>query len=135
MIPNHPNGPLVNLQLHHLYQSSFSLGDDVHQPLKEELHSTVFNFWPEWLFIFGVTLVWTLVTLLPKIGDCPRGYLGPGGKHEYGKYVNCTGGEKFRVDLKTRRKFSIHSRYGWISGPKNSRNYAYVWRSNMPRCL
>lgn len=41
--------------------------------------------------IFIVTS-WLLITFVPKLTDCPRGYIGPGGKHEHGKYTNCTGG-------------------------------------------
>jgi hypothetical protein len=71
------------------------LGNDVHQPLKQELKNTVFNFWKQWLCIICITAIWLLITLVPKIGDCPRGYLGPGGKHHYKKYENCTGGKLF----------------------------------------
>jgi heparan-alpha-glucosaminide N-acetyltransferase len=42
-----------------------------------------------------MTVAWVLITFIPKFDNCPRGYLGPGGKHEHGKYQNCTGG-KFR---------------------------------------
>jgi len=73
------------------------LGGDVHQPLREELNNTVFHFWPQWLSIFIITAVWLLVTLVPKIGNCPRGYLGPGGKHYYRRYENCTGGKRFLI--------------------------------------
>lgn len=61
--------------------------------MKEELFNTVFHFWPQWLAIMGVTLTWILATFIPQIDGCPRGYLGPGGKHQNGKYENCTGGE------------------------------------------
>ena len=136
MNPNRHSGPSVKLSLNHLYSPlSVSLGDDVHQPLKEELRSTVFNFWPQWLFIMGVTLVWTLVTLVSKIDGCPRGYLGPGGKHEYKKYENCTGGKKSRADLETRGNVLIHFRRCWISRSSNSWKCAYVRFSNMPRYL
>jgi heparan-alpha-glucosaminide N-acetyltransferase len=40
-----------------------------------------------------MTLVWILITFLPKFENCPSGYLGPGGKHDHGKYQNCTGGK------------------------------------------
>jgi heparan-alpha-glucosaminide N-acetyltransferase len=73
------------------------LGNDVHQPLRQELNNTVFYFWQQWLCIFLITLAWLLITLVPKIGDCPRGYLGPGGKHYYRKYENCTGGKRFII--------------------------------------
>ena len=31
-------------------------------------------------------------------GGCPRGYLGPGGLHDGGKYEKCTGGVTGAVD-------------------------------------
>jgi heparan-alpha-glucosaminide N-acetyltransferase len=34
-----------------------------------------------------------MITFIPKLEGCPRGYIGPGGKHEYGRYQNCTGGK------------------------------------------
>lgn len=67
-------------------------GNDVHQLHRVELINTVFHFWPQWFFILLITLAWILLTFFPKFGDCPRGYLGPGGKHEQGRYQNCTGG-------------------------------------------
>jgi hypothetical protein len=33
-----------------------------------------------------MTVAWVLITFIPKFDNCPRGYLGPGGKHEHGKY-------------------------------------------------
>jgi heparan-alpha-glucosaminide N-acetyltransferase len=45
-----------------------------------------------------MTLTWILITFIPKFENCPRGYLGPGGKHDHGVYENCTGG-KFRRDF------------------------------------
>lgn len=69
------------------------LGDDVNQPMRTELRNTLFNFWPQWLFIFLITLAWLFITFIPKLDGCPRGYIGPGGKHEHGRYQNCTGGK------------------------------------------
>jgi heparan-alpha-glucosaminide N-acetyltransferase len=42
-----------------------------------------------------------LITFVPKLSNCPRGYVGPGGKHEYGQYQNCTGG---KIDLVYQKK-------------------------------
>jgi heparan-alpha-glucosaminide N-acetyltransferase len=79
-----------------MFECRFYSGDDVHQPLRIELSNTVFHFWPQWLCILLVTLAWVLITLVPKLPNCPRGYLGPGGKHDHGRYENCTGGN-FRI--------------------------------------
>ncbi|CAF3119115.1 unnamed protein product [Rotaria socialis] len=80
------------------YSSQWPIGNDVRQALRIELSSTLFHFWPQWLFILLITLAWTLITFILKFDDCPRGYLGPGGKHEYGKYQNCTGGAAGYID-------------------------------------
>jgi heparan-alpha-glucosaminide N-acetyltransferase len=77
------------------------LGDDVHQPIRNELSNTVFHFWPQWFCIFFITLAWILITFVPKLSNCPRGYVGPGGKHEHGRYQNCTGG---KVDILLHKK-------------------------------
>ena len=60
--------------------------------MRSELKYTVLHYWPQWLIIFFAVLAWILVTFLPKFENCPRGYLGPGGKHDQGAYENCTGG-------------------------------------------
>jgi heparan-alpha-glucosaminide N-acetyltransferase len=78
------------------FNTVWFLGDDVHQPIKEELENTVLQFWRQWLCVLCITLAWILITFVPKLSNCPRGYVGPGGKHEYGKYQNCTGG---KIDL------------------------------------
>lgn len=74
----------------------FYLGNNVHQPAQNEFRKTVLQFWPQWLCIFFITLAWILITFVPKLSNCPRGYIGPGGKHEHGLYRNCTGG---KVDI------------------------------------
>jgi len=72
--------------------SEFPIGDDVHQPILAELNATVLQFWPEWLTICFIVLTWVLLTFIPSFENCESGYLGPGGKHKDGKYINCTGG-------------------------------------------
>jgi heparan-alpha-glucosaminide N-acetyltransferase len=69
------------------------LGDDVNQPIRDELSNTVFQFWPQWLCILFITVAWTLITFVPKLSNCPRGYVGPGGRHDHGRHQNCTGGK------------------------------------------
>lgn len=53
----------------------------------------VFRFWMQWLVVFLIIIVWLLTTFLLNVPNCPKGYLGPGGKHDHGKYQNCTGGK------------------------------------------
>ncbi|CAF0779451.1 unnamed protein product [Rotaria sp. Silwood1] len=75
-----------------LHSSQWPMSDNVYQPIRTELSNTVFQFWPQWLCILFITLSWILITFVPKLSNCPRGYVGPGGKHEHGRYTNCTGG-------------------------------------------
>ena len=76
-----------------------STGNDVHQPMREELRNTIFHYWSQWLCVLLITAAWILITFLPKLDDCPRGYVGPGGRHEHGQYENCTGG-RVSADIK-----------------------------------
>lgn len=58
------------------------------------------HFWPQWFIVLLLVLTWVLVTFLAEFKGCPKGYLGPGGKHDQGIYQNCTGGKlKQRRDL------------------------------------
>lgn len=68
-------------------------GDDDDRRIHVELVQTVFRFWSQWLCVILVITAWVLITFLLPVPDCPTGYLGPGGRHEHGKYFNCTGGE------------------------------------------
>ncbi|CAF0885010.1 unnamed protein product [Adineta ricciae] len=74
------------------HSSTWPIGDDVYQPISQELRNTVFQFWPEWICVTGIVIAWIMITFTPKIDGCPRGYIGPGGKHMHGMYRNCTGG-------------------------------------------
>ena len=53
----------------------------------------VFELKWHWLLVGIVLFVHACVTfLVPLPNGCPKGYLGPGGLHDGGKYFNCTGG-------------------------------------------
>jgi len=113
MIRIHHNGQLVKINFKNLLKDYFiSLGGDVHQPIRDELRNTVFQFWPQWFCIFLITLVWIFITFIPKLSNCPRGYIGPGGKHQHGLYQNCTGGKVY-IYLIENNKID-HYRYCWI---------------------
>ncbi|CAF1042345.1 unnamed protein product [Rotaria sordida] len=72
--------------------SQWPTGVNVYRPIRTELSNTILQFWPQWLCIHLIGVSWILVTFVPKLSNCPRGYVGPGGKHEHGRYINCTGG-------------------------------------------
>ncbi|XP_044303166.1 heparan-alpha-glucosaminide N-acetyltransferase isoform X4 [Varanus komodoensis] len=55
-------------------------------------------YWPQWLFMLVLEVVWLYITFLLNIPGCPRGYLGPGGIGNFGKYPNCTGGAAAYID-------------------------------------
>uniref|UniRef100_W5KB49 Si:dkey-192p21.6 n=1 Tax=Astyanax mexicanus TaxID=7994 RepID=W5KB49_ASTMX len=55
-------------------------------------------YWPEWLFIALLEVVWLCVTFLLPVPDCPTGYLGAGGIGDNGLYPNCTGGAAAYID-------------------------------------
>lgn len=48
--------------------------------------------WKQWVVIGVIILVHLLVIFGVKVPTCERGYLGPGGIHEYWRNENCTGG-------------------------------------------
>ncbi|XP_042340800.1 heparan-alpha-glucosaminide N-acetyltransferase isoform X2 [Plectropomus leopardus] len=55
-------------------------------------------YWPAWLFVLLLELVWLCLTFLLPVPDCPTGYLGPGGIGDFGLYANCTGGAAGYID-------------------------------------
>ncbi|XP_028915224.1 LOW QUALITY PROTEIN: heparan-alpha-glucosaminide N-acetyltransferase-like [Ornithorhynchus anatinus] len=55
-------------------------------------------YWPEWLIVAGLEILWLCLTFLLPVPGCPRGYLGPGGIGDDGKYPNCTGGAAAYID-------------------------------------
>ncbi|XP_066535965.1 heparan-alpha-glucosaminide N-acetyltransferase [Hoplias malabaricus] len=58
----------------------------------------VLLFWPEWIFILLLEVLWLCVTFLLPVPNCPTGYLGAGGIGDNGLYPNCTGGAAAYVD-------------------------------------
>lgn len=54
--------------------------------------------WVQWLIILAIVTTHTLITFLLPVPNCPTGYLGPGGYHNFGKSPNCTGGAAGYID-------------------------------------
>ncbi|XP_011501463.1 PREDICTED: heparan-alpha-glucosaminide N-acetyltransferase-like [Ceratosolen solmsi marchali] len=53
---------------------------------------------PQWIIAFFILLAHCVIIFLLPVPDCPKGYLGPGGRHDAGKYWNCVGGAAGYVD-------------------------------------
>uniref|UniRef100_A0A8B9S7M7 Heparan-alpha-glucosaminide N-acetyltransferase n=1 Tax=Apteryx owenii TaxID=8824 RepID=A0A8B9S7M7_APTOW len=58
----------------------------------------ILPYWPQWIFILTLEVIWLCLTFLLPVPGCPRGYLGPGGIGDFGKYPNCTGGAAGYID-------------------------------------
>ncbi|NWX91701.1 HGNAT acetyltransferase, partial [Nothoprocta pentlandii] len=58
----------------------------------------ILPYWPQWVFILTLEAIWLCLTFLLPVPGCPRGYLGPGGIGDFGKYPNCTGGAAGYID-------------------------------------
>ncbi|KAL6080547.1 Heparan-alpha-glucosaminide N-acetyltransferase [Balamuthia mandrillaris] len=54
----------------------------------------------EWLIALSLLLAYLLITFLVSVPDCGRGYLGPGGIGDQGRYQNCPGGVAGYIDRK-----------------------------------
>lgn len=48
--------------------------------------------WKQWAIFLGFTVLNLIIIFGISAPNCDRGYLGPGGIHEYQEHVNCTGG-------------------------------------------
>lgn len=55
-------------------------------------------YWPAWLVVLLLEILWLCLTFLLSVPDCPIGYLGPGGIGDMGLYANCTGGAAGFID-------------------------------------
>ncbi|KFP56436.1 Heparan-alpha-glucosaminide N-acetyltransferase, partial [Cariama cristata] len=58
----------------------------------------ILPYWPQWIFILVLEVIWLCLTFLLPVPGCPRGYLGPGGIGDFGSYPNCTGGAAGYID-------------------------------------
>ncbi|KFQ39764.1 Heparan-alpha-glucosaminide N-acetyltransferase, partial [Mesitornis unicolor] len=58
----------------------------------------ILPYWPQWIFMLILEVIWLCLTFLLPVPGCPRGYLGPGGIGDFGNYPNCTGGAAGYID-------------------------------------
>ena len=54
--------------------------------------------WVQWAVIIGMASIHTILTYVLPVPECPRGYIGPGGLHDYNAHPNCTGGAAAYID-------------------------------------
>lgn len=54
--------------------------------------------WPQWIIMSGIVALHLLITFMLSVPGCPKGYLGPGGMHENGRFNNCIGGATGYID-------------------------------------
>jgi len=66
-------------------------------------------YWTQWVVMIAILVLYLLITFLVHEDGCPRGYLGPGGLAEQGKYQSCTGGAAGYID---RLVFGNNHMYG-----------------------
>jgi heparan-alpha-glucosaminide N-acetyltransferase len=64
-----------------------------------DLLNSVFKYWLQWFCILLIATLWLVLTFFVNENGCPKGYLGPGGKHHHGQYENCTGGKEQNDDV------------------------------------
>ncbi|XP_063075702.1 heparan-alpha-glucosaminide N-acetyltransferase [Engraulis encrasicolus] len=55
-------------------------------------------YWPAWLCVIILEVLWLCLTFLLPVPACPNGYLGPGGIGDFGQYPKCTGGAAGFID-------------------------------------
>lgn len=53
---------------------------------------------PQWVFTLVLVTMQVVLTFGLSVPGCPKGYLGPGGLHEWGMYRGCTGGAAGYID-------------------------------------
>ncbi|KAF2901701.1 hypothetical protein ILUMI_04480 [Ignelater luminosus] len=78
----------------------FSSAKQFHEEKKR-----VFNFCTDiltlkyqWIVAIILLIVHNLLTFMLSIPNCSKGYLGPGGYHDNGKHMECTGGAAGYID-------------------------------------
>ncbi|XP_058804497.1 heparan-alpha-glucosaminide N-acetyltransferase-like [Phymastichus coffea] len=68
------------------------------QPFKDSVIRDVLILMPQWVVAFIVLAIYCAIAFSLPVPGCSKGYFGPGGRHENGKYLNCTGGATGYVD-------------------------------------
>ncbi|XP_059617589.1 heparan-alpha-glucosaminide N-acetyltransferase-like [Phlebotomus argentipes] len=53
---------------------------------------------PEWCIMLTLVILYLAVSFFLPVPGCGSGYLGPGGRHDYGKFRDCPGGATGYID-------------------------------------
>ena len=69
----------------------------------------ILDYLLQWAVVLTIVLVYLLITYVSKLEGCPRGYTGPGGIGDYGKYDGCTGGVALLLDQNIFRSEHIYT--------------------------
>ncbi|KAJ4456460.1 putative Heparan-alpha-glucosaminide N-acetyltransferase [Paratrimastix pyriformis] len=79
-------------------------------PPRPSIFADLAPHWLEWIFIILILLTWILITFFMEVPGCGRGYMGPGGRADGGKYADCTGGAAGYID---RTLLGLNHIYRW----------------------
>ncbi|XP_033750008.1 heparan-alpha-glucosaminide N-acetyltransferase-like isoform X2 [Pecten maximus] len=71
---------------------------DIHMHSYWSRARDILYYWPEWIINFMLISLHCALTFGLDVPKCPKGYLGPGGEADMGKYSNCTGGVAGYID-------------------------------------
>lgn len=85
---------LVVSLLHLAFATTVLAGDTRFQQLFYDIRM----IWKQWAVVLGIVLFHLIVVFGFKVPDCGRGYLGPGGIHDFISHQNCTGGATGYID-------------------------------------
>jgi len=64
----------------------------------QQIFYDVRMIWKQWIGILVIILLHLVIIFAVKVPSCSRGYLGPGGIHDYMQHQNCTGGVTGYID-------------------------------------
>ncbi|XP_069123986.1 heparan-alpha-glucosaminide N-acetyltransferase-like isoform X3 [Argopecten irradians] len=71
---------------------------DIHMHSYWSRARDILYYWPEWMIHLTLVALHCALTFGLDVPNCPKGYLGPGGEADKGKYSNCTGGAAGYID-------------------------------------
>lgn len=64
----------------------------------QQLFYDIRMIWKQWIVVLCIIIFHLVVIFGLKVPSCERGYLGPGGIHDYIQHQNCTGGAAGFID-------------------------------------